>query len=120
MCVRHIRSLCSLSNNLQNYRNAISAANPPIIPYLGVISKDLIAIEEGNNTYLDPDRRIINFQKMRLVARQICELEYYQKNCHQIKADEKLLHFFQGLSKSVLTEDQMYKVSLQLEARSAE
>lgn len=77
-------TLFEMGKNYKNYREAVKACKPPVIPYLGMnptrrydsailtlfsalIPKDLIAIEEGNQTILD--NSLINFHKLRLLAK---------------------------------------------------
>ena len=58
------------SRNFSRYRNMIKSdtVKPPLIPVYPMVSKDLTFIDIGNKTQVDG---LINFEKMRLVAKEV-------------------------------------------------
>ncbi|XP_030644191.1 rap guanine nucleotide exchange factor 2 isoform X2 [Chanos chanos] len=58
------------SRNMAKYRNLLNKHNlqPPIIPLLPVIKKDLTFLHEGNDSKVDG---LVNFEKLRMIAREI-------------------------------------------------
>lgn len=63
---KKLQELFALQNNFRNYRVAEAAATPPLLPYIGIVPKDLLAIEETAPNQID---RLINVRKMRLIGR---------------------------------------------------
>jgi len=61
------------SRNFSRYRNMIKseAVKPPLIPIYPMVAKDLTFIDIGNKTKVDG---LINFEKLRLVAKEIRSL----------------------------------------------
>jgi Rap guanine nucleotide exchange factor 1 len=45
-----------------NYRKELGAVQPPCIPYIGMILKDLIQVDEKNEDFMHDDN-LINFTK---------------------------------------------------------
>ncbi|KAL6074613.1 Ras guanine nucleotide exchange factor [Balamuthia mandrillaris] len=89
--------MTSGDNNYKLYRTQLHQnTDPPAIPALGVYLKDLTFIEDGNDTYLSkkkegegeegatnptdqPDRGLLNFAKMRMIASVIQEVHRFQQ-----------------------------------------
>jgi len=87
------------TNNSYNYRQAVSHADPPIIPYLGVYLTDLTFTEDGNSNYLkvqDGREDIVNFEKMRRVAVLIKDICTYQQTPYNFEKVPLIYDFFAG------------------------
>ena len=56
------------SRNFSRYRNVIKGTTPPLIPIYPMVAKDITFIDIGNKTKVDG---LINFEKLRLVAKEI-------------------------------------------------
>lgn len=87
------------ANNFNAYRTAVSTADPPIIPYLGVYLTDLTFTEDGNPDYLrvqDNRDDIINFEKMRRVAVVIKDICTYQQTPYNFEKVPMIYDFFSG------------------------
>jgi hypothetical protein len=87
------------TNNSANYRQAVSHADPPIIPYLGVYLTDLTFTEDGNSNYLkvqDGREDIVNFEKMRRVAVLIKDICTYQQTPYNFEKVSVIYDFFAG------------------------
>jgi RasGEF domain len=67
-------------HNFQNYRAAIQAASPPVLPYLAMYLRDLTYISDGNSTYLSVmanEPLPLNWEKQRLFWEHVQRLRTY-------------------------------------------
>merc|ERR1719348_2770921 len=69
-CLTDLNLIMDPSRNFSRYRNMIKseAVKPPLIPVFPMVKKDLTFIDIGNKTKVDG---LINFEKLRLVAKEI-------------------------------------------------
>ena len=90
---------------------------PPLVPYLGVFLRDLTFIEIGNETYLDEEQRMINFDKFRMLASVVETFQGYQVVPYDFDTVPTVQIAFRH---SVLTldPDELYNVSLIVEPSS--
>ncbi|XP_048056255.1 rap guanine nucleotide exchange factor 4-like isoform X2 [Megalobrama amblycephala] len=58
-------SLLDPSRNHRSYRLTVAKMEPPIIPFMPLLIKDMTFTHEGNKTFIDG---LVNFEKMRLIA----------------------------------------------------
>jgi Rap guanine nucleotide exchange factor 4 len=58
-------ALLDPSRNHRAYRMLISKMQPPIIPFVPLLLKDLTFTHEGNKTYFG---NLVNFEKMHMIA----------------------------------------------------
>ncbi|KAM9445520.1 rap guanine nucleotide exchange factor 3 isoform 2-T2 [Clarias gariepinus] len=56
------------SHNHRAYRLAVAKLNPPYIPLMPLLLKDMTFIHEGNRNFTD---NLVNFEKMRMIARTV-------------------------------------------------
>lgn len=58
-----------VSANYRKYRELLKSTTPPCVPYLGLIGKDIWAIEENSKTMLKSEKGalVINFRKLKLL-----------------------------------------------------
>uniref|UniRef100_A0A672TB49 Rap guanine nucleotide exchange factor 4-like n=1 Tax=Sinocyclocheilus grahami TaxID=75366 RepID=A0A672TB49_SINGR len=61
-------SLLDPSRNHRAYRLTVAKMEPPIIPFMPLLIKDMTFTHEGNKTFIDG---LVNFEKMRLIANTI-------------------------------------------------
>eukprot|EP01027_Heterolobosea_sp_BB2_P014149 GEZU01020363.1.p2 GENE.GEZU01020363.1~~GEZU01020363.1.p2 ORF type:complete len:197 (-),score=83.41 GEZU01020363.1:63-653(-) len=117
-----LASLLELMNSKRNwkaYRDAIHAAPPPRIPFLGGYLSDLTFLEEGSLDYIKTKDNVmlINWEKRERCADIIQDLQKYQQHpynfakVHQINV---LLHQMKG---KVASEDILLKLSYDREPR---
>lgn len=99
--------------NYRTYREALRAATPPCIPYLGVHVQDLTFMDENP----DQVNGLVNFHKNRLLYSAISEL----LRCQQIGYNFTLLMQMQTSLRALATMDlnKLYQVSLLREPRDA-
>ncbi|KAF8372195.1 pxf-1 [Pristionchus pacificus] len=68
--LEEVHTLVDPSRNMSRYRQHLATVShdPPVIPIYPVLKKDLTFMHEGNSTYTE---KLINFEKLRLIARAI-------------------------------------------------
>jgi len=105
-------TLFDMGKNYKNYREAVKSCKPPVIPYLALIPKDLIAIEEGNPTILD--NGLINFHKLRLLAKLVKYVSQIQQPLYLYPPDPILQDYLRnklGGPQGLLAEREMMTMS---------
>ncbi|CAG0892836.1 unnamed protein product, partial [Darwinula stevensoni] len=60
-----LEALTDPSRNHRRYRAHLGALQPPVIPFMPLLLKDMTFAHEGNQTFLDG---LVNFEKMHLLA----------------------------------------------------
>ncbi|KAH3762372.1 ras GEF [Pelomyxa schiedti] len=111
--------LRELTNNAKNYaemRKKLHSVPLPCIPYLGIYQTDLTFIEEGNQTWLGEN---VNFNKCRLLATVILEIQQYQQSPYCLETVETVCDWISSRALAY-SEDACYKRSLIIEPRGAE
>eukprot|EP01119_Soliformovum_irregulare_P004557 TRINITY_DN1560_c0_g1_i1.p1 TRINITY_DN1560_c0_g1~~TRINITY_DN1560_c0_g1_i1.p1 ORF type:complete len:1166 (+),score=383.87 TRINITY_DN1560_c0_g1_i1:136-3633(+) len=108
-----LKALCTTRYSFKALREKIHTANPPIIPYLGVYLSDLTFIEDGNSDLIDGG--LINFDKRRLLASVIAEIQQYQLQSYAFAEIPPIRDFL--LSVKGMDEDEAYGLSLSIEPR---
>ncbi|XP_035031548.2 rap guanine nucleotide exchange factor 4 isoform X2 [Hippoglossus stenolepis] len=58
-------NLMDPSRNHRAYRLTVAKLEPPIIPFMPLLIKDMTFTHEGNKTFID---NLVNFEKMRMIA----------------------------------------------------
>ncbi|XP_069389569.1 rap guanine nucleotide exchange factor 4 isoform X3 [Paralichthys olivaceus] len=58
-------NLMDPSRNHRAYRLTVAKLEPPIIPFMPLLIKDMTFTHEGNKTFIDS---LVNFEKMRMIA----------------------------------------------------
>uniref|UniRef100_A0A8C5GJD0 Rap guanine nucleotide exchange factor 4 n=1 Tax=Gouania willdenowi TaxID=441366 RepID=A0A8C5GJD0_GOUWI len=61
------------SRNHRSYRLTVTKLEPPIIPFMPLLLKDMTFTHEGNKTYID---NMVNFEKMRIIANTIRQVRH--------------------------------------------
>ena len=105
-----MKELCCVEKHYLPYKKLISTQTPPLVPYLGVFLRDLTFIEVGNSNHLDEDKKMINYDKYRMLAVVLADLRKYQ----QIPYDFEVQHDVQTslrISMLTLDEDQLFNLS---------
>eukprot|EP00011_Vannellida_sp_DIVA3-517-6-12_P004440 CAMPEP_0114614398 /NCGR_PEP_ID=MMETSP0168-20121206/5634_1 /TAXON_ID=95228 ORGANISM="Vannella sp., Strain DIVA3 517/6/12" /NCGR_SAMPLE_ID=MMETSP0168 /ASSEMBLY_ACC=CAM_ASM_000044 /LENGTH=863 /DNA_ID=CAMNT_0001825447 /DNA_START=55 /DNA_END=2644 /DNA_ORIENTATION=+ len=106
----------SMEKSYKLYRSILVTKSPPLIPYLGVNLKDLTFMEDGNPDFLDDGKRIINFEKYRMIASIIAELLRYQQATYRIVPDPEIQYYLDNMV--ILSEKQLYTYSQRVENRN--
>ncbi|XP_058490010.1 rap guanine nucleotide exchange factor 4-like isoform X2 [Solea solea] len=66
-------SMMDPSRNHRSYRLTVTKLEPPIIPFMPLLLKDMTFTHEGNKTFID---NMVNFEKMRLIANTIRQVRH--------------------------------------------
>ncbi|KAK6483129.1 rap guanine nucleotide exchange factor 4-like isoform X1 [Huso huso] len=66
-------SLMDPSRNHRAYRLTVAKLEPPIIPFMPLLIKDMTFTHEGNKTFID---NLVNFEKMRMIANTVRIVRY--------------------------------------------
>ncbi|XP_029937286.1 rap guanine nucleotide exchange factor 4 isoform X2 [Myripristis murdjan] len=66
-------NLMDPSRNHRAYRLAVAKLEPPIIPFMPLLIKDMTFTHEGNKTFIDS---LVNFEKMRMIASTVKTVRY--------------------------------------------
>uniref|UniRef100_A0A3Q0SXC3 Rap guanine nucleotide exchange factor 4b n=1 Tax=Amphilophus citrinellus TaxID=61819 RepID=A0A3Q0SXC3_AMPCI len=61
------------SRNHRSYRLTVTKLEPPIIPFVPLLLKDMTFTHEGNKTFIDS---MVNFEKMRIIANTIRQVRH--------------------------------------------
>ena len=104
----------SMSNNSRNYRDAIQAASPPFVPYLGVFLQDLTFIDDGNESKIG-ENRLINLEKEAMTAAVVKLLLRGRSEDYVLHDVPNITRFLEG--RRSLDEDAQYAKSLQIKPR---
>uniref|UniRef100_A0A669B472 Rap guanine nucleotide exchange factor 4b n=1 Tax=Oreochromis niloticus TaxID=8128 RepID=A0A669B472_ORENI len=59
--------------NHRSYRLTVTKLEPPIIPFVPLLLKDMTFTHEGNKTFID---NMVNFEKMRIIANTIRQVRH--------------------------------------------
>ncbi|XP_076871363.1 rap guanine nucleotide exchange factor 4-like isoform X3 [Brachyhypopomus gauderio] len=76
-------SLLDPSRNHRAYRLTVAKMEPPIIPFMPLLIKDMTFTHEGNKTFIDG---LVNFEKMRLIANTIRAVRHCRSQTFNIEA----------------------------------
>lgn len=66
-------TLIDPSRNHRRYRVAVSKINPPLVPFMPLLLKDMTFCHEGNKTYIDG---LVNFEKMHMIGQTLRSLRH--------------------------------------------
>jgi hypothetical protein len=121
-----LRVLMDTVMNFKPYRDAIQSClshKTHCIPFMGVFLKDIVFIEEGNQSdKVDSttNTQTFNFSKRHLIAKTIQTIEdikensvkWYHDHCRH---DNGILYFLENSMKDVLDEEVAYQFSCAIE-----
>jgi len=84
-----IEEAMSYKCNYKNYRELEYNAKPPLIPFFGLLLKDLTFMNDGNQKILKNE--LINFQKSRVIYTKIKSVNLIQKNLYNFQPDNTII-----------------------------
>ena len=108
-----MQALMSPMKSFSAYRTTVHTTQPPLVPYLGIYMQDMVFIEDGNPDLLQNGQ--INFQKRRLYADVMKEMQQYQQTPYNLEVVPEIVEFMDKAE--ILNDSELYEKSLILEPR---
>ncbi|KAJ7398038.1 hypothetical protein BTVI_129604 [Pitangus sulphuratus] len=71
------------SRNHRAYRLTVAKLDPPIIPFMPLLIKDMTFTHEGNKTFTD---NLVNFEKMRMIANTVRTVKFCRSQSFMLNA----------------------------------
>ncbi len=114
---QRLQHLIDNRKNYNNYRLVLKESPLPCFPYVGLALKDLTFIEDGNENFLDAGKKVINWQKMSMIANVFRDLQRFQQHPYDFELKPFLnTHLRKG--RVVVTDDtELYNLSFMCQAR---
>ncbi|MGH0147732.1 UNVERIFIED_CONTAM: hypothetical protein FKN15_039850 [Acipenser sinensis] len=81
-------SLMDPSRNHRAYRLTVAKLEPPIIPFMPLLIKDMTFTHEGNKTFID---NLVNFEKMRMIANTVRIVRYCRSQPFMVVTADRVL-----------------------------
>ena len=81
-------------NKMSIYRRLWNECQPPCIPYIGLTLTDLTFLEDGNKSFLDAQKTILNFRKFNKISNVIDLCLKSQTIPYDIDPMDNYVHFF--------------------------
>ncbi|KAJ3181126.1 hypothetical protein HDU85_003831 [Gaertneriomyces sp. JEL0708] len=107
-----LEKLMSSERSFHYYRQSLKRSELPCIPYLGVFLRDLLYIDENKDKRADGT---INLPKFLLMGDVILMIQSFQSRPYPVARDPYIASLI--LSQPVMTDEQAYQRSLELEPR---
>eukprot|EP01117_Protostelium_nocturnum_P012300 TRINITY_DN4527_c0_g1_i1.p1 TRINITY_DN4527_c0_g1~~TRINITY_DN4527_c0_g1_i1.p1 ORF type:complete len:1113 (+),score=446.73 TRINITY_DN4527_c0_g1_i1:200-3538(+) len=82
-----LSSLFEMSSNYKTYRNTLASSNIPIIPYIGLVPKDITSLEESPTKL---PSGLINVGKLRNLSKSVNQIRQYQSSKFKIDPNPEL------------------------------
>jgi hypothetical protein len=101
--------------NFRQYRDTLKMCVPPCVPYLGVYLTDLTFLNEGNPDFLDPEKTMINVQKMMKISRVVRSITMFQQTPYCLAPVDFMKDFI--MASHTLTEQEQYNKSIDMEPK---
>ncbi|XP_023199598.1 rap guanine nucleotide exchange factor 1 isoform X1 [Xiphophorus maculatus] len=114
-----VSSLIDSSSSFRAYRAALAEAEPPCIPYLGLILQDLTFVHLGNpDTLTTSQGSQVNFSKCWQQFNILDTLRSFQRERYSLARDDDIMSFFNDFSDH-LAEEALWELSLRIRPRNA-
>ncbi|XP_076858904.1 rap guanine nucleotide exchange factor 4 isoform X3 [Brachyhypopomus gauderio] len=84
-CYGEFENLMDPSRNHRAYRLTVAKLDPPIIPFMPLLIKDMTFTHEGNKTFIDS---LVNFEKMRMIANTVRIMRYCRSQPFNFEAPQ--------------------------------
>lgn len=101
--------------NFKQYRDTLKMCVPPCVPYLGVYLTDLTFLNEGNPDFLDPEKTLINVQKMMKISRVVRNVTMFQQTPYCLAPVDFMKDFI--MNTKPMGEQEQYNKSVELEPK---
>ncbi|XP_072016691.1 rap guanine nucleotide exchange factor 1-like isoform X1 [Amphiura filiformis] len=118
--VEGLKEYCTLidsSSSFRTYRAALADADPPCIPYLGLILQDITFVHIGNPDFipgLGDDKECINFVKCWQYFNILDSMRRFKQHHYDtLKKDQRVLAFFDDFN-NFIDEEAMWQLSKEI------
>ncbi|OAD04204.1 hypothetical protein MUCCIDRAFT_79325 [Mucor lusitanicus CBS 277.49] len=112
-----LETLMSSERSFCHYRTALKEiTHVPGIPYLGIHIQDLVSLGEANKDYKANGK--VHWKKFRLIGETILQVMRFQYPTYTALVPDSFVIYFIGHEGTVLTEDERYERSVEIEPRS--
>ncbi|KAJ6247095.1 ras guanine nucleotide exchange factor i-related [Anaeramoeba flamelloides] len=112
-----LEDVTSEDHSYRNYRDALTQAENPVIPYIGMYLTDLTFILDGNPDNIDG---LINFAKRKMLFLTIDKIQSFQMGCYYNFIEIAQIQNLIGSVTPKKTENQYYDISLLREPRGCD
>lgn len=107
-------TLIDSTSSFRAYRDALATAEPPCIPYLGLILQDVTFVFHGNTDEL-PDGKV-NFMKRWQLFNILDNVRRFKLTSYDFEWNDQIAQLFLGMN-NFLSEEELYEKSLKLKPR---
>lgn len=90
---KKIYEIMSPQKSYSLYRGSIRNAHGPVIPYLGIYFQDITFIEDGGTNFLKDYPNYVNFQKRKLLAEVIRDIQQHQLAPYNLEPVDEIIDF---------------------------
>ncbi|KAH3757092.1 protein son of sevenless [Pelomyxa schiedti] len=107
-----------LEFNFKILRELLSAATPPLVPFMGMILSDLTFAEDGNPDRIPDNPQLINWAKMKIIGRILEQLKRWQQvpfNLTPVPVIQNLINS----AEAQMPQPDVYQASLKIEPRGS-
>ncbi|GAN01947.1 conserved hypothetical protein [Mucor ambiguus] len=112
-----LETLMSSERSFCRYRAALKEImHVPGIPYLGIHIQDLVSLGEANKDYKANGK--VHWKKFRLIGETILQVMRFQYPTYTALVPDSFVIYFIGHEGTVITEDERYEKSIEIEPRS--
>ncbi len=97
---KKIQDVFATSRNYKSYRDILAASTPPLVPHIGLVPKDLFAIEETNSTFVaTTGSQLVNWDKMRLLHSTLSRIHRWQHiHYKNLQPDDHILNYLKQVA----------------------
>lgn len=118
--LKRLQALTSHSGNYGTYRRRVKEVSLPCFPYFGLVLKDLTFIEDGNETFNDDKKTVINWHKMTMIGTIFEEVQRYQQRSYDFEVKPHINAWLRSGRTIFTKDDELYAKSLQCQPRQTQ
>jgi len=116
--IEELKEFVHVDLNHKKIRDWLEEAVPPIVPYLGILLKDLTFINDGNQSTIEVDGvKYINFVKYNLLSNQVDKFLRHQKQKYPVSGIKEINQYIKLKMAVYKTEDELYELSKVVEPK---
>ncbi|CAN9512822.1 unnamed protein product [Ophioblennius macclurei] len=116
--VEEFSAIIDSSSSFRAYRAALAEAEPPCIPYIGLILQDLTFVHLGNpDTLMTSQGSKVNFSKCWQQFNILETLRSYQQVPYSLQSDDDIISFFNDFSDH-LAQEALWELSLRIRPKN--